>query len=560
MKNSKVLTIVLALIAVAAIVFGVVTLGQKGELQKKADELNAQIEALKSDAEKAADEAARAAEEEAAKAAEEAAKAGKPVEITILFEGSNVTDDAAVLEKLNAYLTDKIGVTLKPTWGTWGNFDTLAMSAINSGSSEYDILFTSSWNDDQYGPYAKKDAFLRLDDPKDDLIAQYGAEMKAALPEILLEGAVTEGPDGEKGIYAVPGFKDIATMNAWDVNVTLLEKYGYTLEDVEKAGFYGWGDIFAKVKAGEEAEKGGVFYPFVFEGAVVERFVTGTPIVTGDSGLLLSYYMNADDVSKPGAYGNVFFNKYATPEFEKFARQMREYFLAGYIDPAIAIGETATDTWRNAQNTANYLISSEVTIYGNEITTSKDRGIQVAYLLATEAPYTDTTSIQGAMYAISANSAHPVEAMKFLNLLSSDPVVVTLLDFGVEGVHYNLNDSGEVVFTEARSAYTPWKMGMGNVTLLPPEEGQGTDYQERFAAFYGSSKMLPLYGFSFDTKPVELEIASIANVKEAYALSLCTGAVDVDTALPELLSKMDAEGIRKVVDEANAQLKTFLGE
>ena len=47
-------------------------------------------------------------------------------------------------------------------------------------------------------------------------------------------------------------------------------------------GFYGWGDIFAAVKAGEEAD-GSVFYPFIFEGAVVERYVTGTPIVTGDA-------------------------------------------------------------------------------------------------------------------------------------------------------------------------------------------------------------------------------------------------------------------------------------
>ena len=43
-------------------------------------------------------------------------------------------------------------------------------------------------------------------------------------------------------------------------------------------------------------------------------------------------------------------------------------------------------------------------------------------------------------------------------------------------------------------------------------------------------------------------------------LSLCTGAVDVDTALPELLSKLEEAGIQKVVDEANAQLKAFLGE
>ena len=487
------------------------------------------------------------------------AMADSPVEITILLEGNNVTDDAAVLEKLNAYLNEKIGVKIVPTWGTWGNFDQIAQNAVNSGRYEYDILFTCSWTANEYAPYAKKDAYIRLDDPDNNLLEKYGADLKAVLPELLFEGAMTEGPDGEKGIYAVPGFKDFATMNTWDVNVTLLEKYGYTLEDVEKAGFYGWNDIFATVKAGEEKD-GKTFYPFIFEGAVVERYVTGTPIVTGDTNGLLSYYMNTEDVSTPGAYGNVIFNKFATPEFEKFAKQMREYYLAGYIDPAIAIGETATDTWRNAQNTANYLISSEVSLYGYEFTTSEQRGIQVAYVMTTDAPYIDNTSVQGAMMAISSNSEHPVEAMKFLNLLNTDPYVMTLMNYGVEGIHYNLNDAGEVEFTDARSTYSPWTNGLGNVTLLPPQKGQGADFQKRFAEFYGNSKKLPIYGFTFDSKPVEIEIAQIANIKEAYALSLFTGAVDVDEKLPELLSKLEGAGMQKVVDEANAQLKAFLGE
>ena len=147
-----------------------------------------------------------------------------PVEITMLLEGNNVTDDAAVLEKLNAYLTEKIGVTLKRTWGTWGNFDQLALDYVNSSSNEYDILFTCSWTSNEYAKYAKKDAYVRLDDPEDNLLEKYGQELCDVLPAMLIEGAKTEGIDGEKGIYAVPGFKDFATMNTWDVNVTLLKK------------------------------------------------------------------------------------------------------------------------------------------------------------------------------------------------------------------------------------------------------------------------------------------------------------------------------------------------
>ena len=56
------------------------------------------------------------------------------------------------------------------------------------------------------------------------------------------------------------------------------------------------------------------------------------------------------------------------------------------------------------------------------------------------------------------------------------------------------------------------------------------------------------------------EIAAVTNIKEAYALSLFTGAVDVDTALPELLSKLEGAGMQKIVDEANRQLQEFLSK
>ena len=86
------------------------------------------------------------------------------------------------------------------------------------------------------------------------------------------------------------------------------------------------------------------------------------------------------------------------------------------------------------------------------------------------------------------------------------------------------------------------------------------DFQQRFAEFYAGSKKLPIYGFKFDSKPMDTGIAAIANIKEAYALSLCTGAVDVHEKLPELLSKLEDAGFQKIVDEANNQLKAFLGE
>ena len=105
--------------------------------------------------------------------------------ITIMFHGSNVSDDSAVLEKVNEYIADKVGAKLEVIWGTWGDFDDKANNALVSGDSGVDMVFTCSWSADEYNTFAKNGYFLKLD----DLIAQYGADLVAAIPEALMQAA-----------------------------------------------------------------------------------------------------------------------------------------------------------------------------------------------------------------------------------------------------------------------------------------------------------------------------------------------------------------------------------
>ena len=482
--------------------------------------------------------------------------------ITIMFHGSNVSDDSVVLEKVNEYIADKVGAKLEVIWGTWGDFDDKATNALLSGDSDVDMIFTCSWSADEFNKYAKDGYFYELD----ELVDAYGAELKAAIPEALMTAATVVGPDGEKHIYAVNGFKDTATQIAWDVNVTLLNELGYTLDDVKNLGFFGWGEIFAKAKE----VKGDAFYPFLVEPMVAERAVTNTIIVTGDSGNvnLLSYYMNPDDLTQPTEqYGNVMLNKFATEEYKACAETMRAYYVAGYIDPALAVAETSNDTRTNAQKEANYLIGTQSYAYGYEYSAEvTSRGIEVANLPCTD-PSVDTTVSQGAMIAISSASEHPEESFKFLNLLNSDPTLMTLLNYGVEGVQYNLTEDGLVDFygednelLPGRSAYQPWTNGMGNVTILPDTKSEGAGFRKAFQEFYASGKAIPVLGFIFDSSEVETEMGALANVAAQYALALDCGAVDPETELPKFLSALDAAGMQKYLDAANEQVKAFLGE
>lgn len=300
-------------------------------------------------------ESTAAAETETGDTEEVAASDLEPVTLKMYFHGSNVTDDSAVMEAVNAYLQEKLNVTLEPIWGTWGDFDTNAVLALQGGD-DVDIYFTCSWSADEYNKFARDGYWVRLDDPENNLIEKYASDLWSTLPEVLTNGAAINGADGY-GVYAVPGYKDIATQNCWDVNVPLLEKYGYTVDDIKNTDYYGFGDILKTVKEGE----GDDFYPLLVEGAVLERMVTNSIIITGDSGTgnFMSYYLDPTDVTKPGSAGVNIVNKFGTDEFKKFAEQTREYYLAGYIDPAMANPNQANDVRSQKQLSGGYLIGTQ---------------------------------------------------------------------------------------------------------------------------------------------------------------------------------------------------------
>ncbi len=481
-----------------------------------------------------------------------------PVTLRIWFHGSTVSPEASakVMESVNAYLQDKINVTLEPIWGTWGDFDTATVTAL-TGGDDVDIYFTCNWSSNEYNSYARDGYWVKLD----DMLPTYGADLLTTIPEGIWECAKTNGYDG-MGVYAVPALKDTATQNCWDLNGTLLAELGYDVDEfVEFASmnpdFY-YSDEFEEVLQKAKDAKGSSFYPLVGEPVVFERIATGTAIVTGDlnGAPVLSYYY---DVEHPSTdIGSKIVCKYATPEFKKFAE--RTYYLAqkGFISPQTQNVDTANNYREACASTGDYLISSQSYAFGCELDYARARGIDVR-MIPTDAPYMDATSGQGAMMAISATSKNPERALMFLNLLNTDPELMTMLNYGTEGYTYNKNADGTISFIdEVRATYSPWTNGMGNVRQLPPTAEQGVDFWERFSAYYDSAEVLPYGSFILDTSELSNEATALANVYGQYGFQLMGGATNPDTVLPEFLAKLEEAGIQKLLDAANDQLSAFL--
>lgn len=477
-----------------------------------------------------------------------------PVTLRIWFHGSNVSPDASakVMEEVNAYLADKINVTLEPIWGTWGDFDTATVTAL-AGGDDVDIYFTCNWSANEYNKYARDGYWVKLD----DLLPTYGADLLTTIPEGIWECAKTNGYDGI-GIYGVPALKDTATQNCWDVNGTLLAELGYDVDAVCAAGLDYYSDEFEEMLKAAKEYKGGDFYPLVGEPVVWERMVDNTSIVTGDlnGANVLSYYF---DPTNPGKdLGSTIINKYSTEEFKKFVERTYYFSQQGYISPRTQNTDTSNDYMESCRAEASYLFCSQSYAFGCELDYSKARNIDVR-MVPCSAPFMDSTSGQGAMMAISAVSKNPERALMFLNLLNTDPALMTMMNYGLEGFTYESNGDGTITFNdENRATYSPWTNGMGNVRMLPPTSEQGADFWDRFSAYYDSAEALPYGAFIFDSSELSNEATAIANVYAQYGFQLMAGATDPDTVLPEFLSKLEDAGMSKLVDAAQQQLADYL--
>ena len=135
------------------------------------------------------------------------------VELTWYQVGDAQKDAQLVLDEVNKYTTEKIGVKLNIINVGWGDYNQKMQVVINTGD-KWDLCFTCSWTND-YLQNAQKGAFLELD----DLLTKEGKEMYDTIDPRFWEAAMVGGKT-----YGVPSEKEIGNMPMWVFNKELVEK------------------------------------------------------------------------------------------------------------------------------------------------------------------------------------------------------------------------------------------------------------------------------------------------------------------------------------------------
>lgn len=452
----------------------------------------------------------------------------KPYKITLVYPATAPKDLQLVQEEMSKYLTEKINATieLKPIeWASWDDKTNL----MKISNEPFDLMFTASWF--SYPKDVAKGQYLELD----DLMAQYGKDIPGILGEEFIKGSRIGGK-----LYALPTKKEFGQGFGFLLDKKLVDKYKFdtngikTLEDMEA--------MFQTIKDNEPGVTPIVSSKFtnIWEAANYDGIVANLSIPRG------SKELKAVDTLED-------------PKFIEFYKRMFQWNQNGWFDKDILTSDA--DQGMNMIKAGKAFAVAQSLKPGKDKEMSITSGVEVVQVETAE-PFTTTGDAQGAMLGISRTSKDPARAMMFLNLLYSDPKLLNMLDWGIEGIHYVKKSDIMIDFPEGVNADTQtypnpggWMFGNQFNSYLWANEDPNK--WEEFKKFNERAEHSIALGFAFNQEPVKSEMASIANVEKEFGASLRSGAVDPEKIIAKWKEKRKSAGFDKVKVEVEKQLAAW---
>ena len=427
--------------------------------------------------------------------------------------GTKPDDYQEVINEVNDYLEDKINVNLDITFFDFNDYSQKLSVVINS-LEPFDLAFTCSWAGD-YLNNARKGAFLELDSYLDTI----GKEMKEAIDYRFWDGTKVDGK-----IYAVPTQKELGIAPMWAFTKEYVDKYHIPFEEIHALE-----DLEPWLQLIKENESH-VIPLYVTKGFSYSMFFDE---IVGSVGILLKDENDLQVV-----------NLFETEEMKKTLSILRRYYEAGYINLDSA---TAQDD----RSVKRFVTKGDGQPYVSEIW-SENLGYSVVTSSITSTWITNASTTES-MVAISSYSKNKEKAIKFLNLLNTDPIIRNLLNYGLEDIHYEKIDDNRIKLINKKAYDVPY-FSLGNLFITYVTENEPDTKWEEFKVFNNESKNSPILGFKFDSSSVSKEVAAIENVLEEFEAILYSGSVDVDEYLEKLNHKLKQQGIDKIIEEAQKQL------
>ena len=288
------------------------------------------------------------------------------------------------------------------------------------------------------------------------------------------------------------------------------------------------------------------------------------------------------------------FNQFDSPEFEAYFKLMGKWSQKGYIkndqmsiDDSTAVKQQnlvaiyPATRWGPSFEADGKTLSRPITQEGGQKVYRDPFPSNLAATGAlpwqkvmdswkvpgTARPYLTTGAIQGTMTGVNARTKHPVEVVKFFNLLYSDDPdgkkVLELLKFGIQGMHYDIDpkDSNRIIerprLKDGWNYDVLWETGPGNIKGYT-WKNENDVVKAAWRDLNSNAPASPVMGFTPDTSKLTNQIAAVNSVVHEYYLGLLLGAYpDVDKTLADFRAKLKKAGSDAIVAEVQRQVDAW---
>ncbi|HHV13364.1 MAG TPA: ABC transporter substrate-binding protein [Clostridiales bacterium] len=450
----------------------------------------------------------------------------EPYEATLMYwVGNDARDVDAVEAAFNELTMAQLNmkVDLMPiTLGTY----TQQIQMIMSSDDKLDILPVFGSN---VGPYI--DAGYLID------ITPYIDTVGKDLVDIIGKEDISCCTIGDF-LWGVPNMHERSNPVCYVVRTDLFEESGFKAEDIKS--MQDMAALYAKVK---ELHPDMIMYNGL--NTLTQPCVQTTfdALGGGNYGVLMN---NGQDTTVT--------NWYESDEFRSLVETMYEWNQKGYLSQDLATSTDAGESLMRAGNTFSF-----TSYWKPNSKAEKDAatGYDTTVLRVTEPVcYTSTTNALG--YSISANSEDPEKAVALLNWIYKTKEANDLLNWGIEGKDYIVQEDGTINYPEGVTSdnvgyHQDFGWAMLNQYNSYVWDGTSPDIWDEYQKVRNSAILSKAYGFTFDTIPVTNEIAALTLVSNQYLTALGAGAVDPESGIKEFNDALYAAGLQTVMDEKQKQ-------
>lgn len=450
-------------------------------------------------------------------------------------------DTAEIQAAMNAITRDAIGIEVELLITDFASFNQ-QMTLMLTGNEQLDIFCTISG---LFMPSIQNGQLLDLEE--DGLFQTYGKDIPTVMEDIYINACRVGGV-----LYGLPNNRDMAQgRGCAAVRTDLLQEIGYTLKnqgEIERISIDELNDIYARIH--EKHPEMEIYRPAPTLGQTMQQFSYIDALGGSVYGVLDNY----------GAKRSVD-NLFELDAYRDYCARMRDYHNKGYISMDATTDTTAVTELVKAGTLASYTTGGKPGIKAQE-TLLCDYDMTIFQTLD---DYISSSSVASFPWAIPRNTADPVAAMTYLNMLYTNADLMNLISWGIEGKHYEVQPSGLIDFPAgvdaSNSGYNP-NMGwmFPNQFLTHIWVGNDPELWNQLREFNNEAQKSSALGFSFDSSGVATEWTAVQNIYTEYWQSLEFGMVDPDVGIPEMVSRMEAAGLTKIIYAKQAQLDQWAAD